>query len=37
MTRGVERGAHLDRHRRAYRLEGEFFLPPPAHADRTAG
>ena len=37
MAGGVERGAHLDHHRRAHRLEREFLLPPPAHADRTAG
>src|SRR5215471_9819934 len=35
MTRGVERGAQLDHHRRAHWLERELLLPPPAHADRT--
>ena len=32
----VERGAHLDDHCGAHRLERKFLLAPPAHADRRA-
>ena len=32
----VEQGVHLHHHRRRYRLEAEFLLAPPAHADRHA-